>query len=121
MEKRNGIDEYGVFLICLAIGLLILAYFTHSSLINIISSLIVIYALFRSMSANSIKRSQENRMFLDSVINPIKGLFNKGNKKDEAYKYVTCPSCGQKLRIPKNKGKIKVRCPKCKEKFDAKS
>ena len=29
----------------------------------------------------------------------------------------TCPNCGTKLRVPTNKGKISLRCPKCKESF----
>jgi rRNA maturation protein Nop10 len=28
-----------------------------------------------------------------------------------------CPKCGQKMRVPVNKGKIEVTCPKCTEKF----
>lgn len=76
------------------------------------------------MSTNILKRSQENQIFVENFIEPIKGVFGKANKdkaKDKDFKYISCPSCGQRLRIPKNKGKIKVRCPKCKEKFDAKS
>lgn len=33
------------------------------------------------------------------------------------YKVVKCPNCGSKLRIPKEKGKIKVTCPKCSNSF----
>ena len=33
------------------------------------------------------------------------------------YKVVTCNSCPTKLRVPKNKGKIMVTCPKCNNKF----
>lgn len=79
------------------------------------------------MSSNTLKRSKENQVFMDNVINPVKDIFKKDNSKaktrnkDKDFKYISCPSCGQKLRIPKNKGKIKVRCPKCKDQFDAKS
>lgn len=127
MQKKYGIDEYGIFLVCIAIGLVLVAYFINSTVINGISSFIVIYAIVRTMSSNIIKRQKENQVFMDNVINPVKNVFSKdknktSNKsKDANFKYISCPSCGQKLRIPKNKGKIKVRCPKCKEKFDAKS
>lgn len=30
-----------------------------------------------------------------------------------------CPKCGQKLRVPANKGAVEVTCPKCGEKFSA--
>lgn len=66
----------------------------------------------------------ENAQFKNSFLNPVKKSF-KGFRKntvgDKNFKYVECPSCNQKLRIPKKKGKIKVRCPKCGNKFDARS
>jgi predicted Zn finger-like uncharacterized protein len=35
------------------------------------------------------------------------------------HRVVACPNCQTKLRVPTNKGKITVRCPKCKENFTA--
>ena len=35
------------------------------------------------------------------------------------YSVINCPKCSARLRIPKNKGKISVTCPKCKESFQA--
>lgn len=124
MQKKYGIDEYGIFLVWIAIVAVLVAYFLKSTLLNGLSTFIVIYAIFRTMSTNILKRSQENQIFVENFIEPIKGVFGKANKdkaKDKGFKYISCPSCGQRLRIPKNKGKIKVRCPRCKEKFDAKS
>lgn len=129
MQKKYGIDEYSIFLVWIAIALVVVAYFVDSTVLNGISSFIVIYAIFRTMSSNILKRSRENQVFMNNVINPVKNIFNKDKSKtrsknkakDADFKYISCPSCGQKLRIPKNKGKIKVRCPKCKDKFDAKS
>ncbi|WP_311376073.1 hypothetical protein [Anaerococcus lactolyticus] len=126
MQKKYGIDEYGIFLVWIAIVAVVVAYFMKSTVLNGISSFIVIYAIYRTMSTNILKRSQENQIFVENVIDPVKNIFNKdkikqGKSRDDSFEYISCPSCGQKLRIPKNKGKIKVRCPKCKEKFDAKS
>ena len=127
MQKKYGIDEYSIFLVWIAIALVLVAYFIKSTVLNGISSFIVIYAIFRTMSSNITKRKKENQVFLDNVINPVKNIFSKdknktrNKEKDAGFKYISCPSCGQKLRIPKNKGKIKVRCPKCKDQFDAKS
>ena len=83
----------------------------------------VAYALFRVLSTNKYKRVAENRKFKEKFIDPIKSEIKtqKKNKKDKDFKYIKCPSCKQELRIPKHKGKIKVKCPKCEHKFDARS
>lgn len=33
------------------------------------------------------------------------------------YKVMNCPACNKRMRIPKNKGKIKATCPKCHQNF----
>lgn len=43
-------------------------------------------------------------------------------RKEEAeqrkiYAYYKCPSCGQRLRVPKGRGKIEIRCPRCSTTF----
>ena len=37
------------------------------------------------------------------------------------YRYLICPQCSQRLRVPRGKGKIKVTCTKCRNQFIAKS
>ena len=123
MNKKHGIDEYGIFLVWVAIILTVISYFIKSSFLSIMPIIIVAYAVYRAFSKNQYKRLMENRLFKERFLNPIKrslGL-NKKKKRDKNYKYIKCPSCKQELRIPKNKGKIKVKCPKCSHKFDARS
>lgn len=36
------------------------------------------------------------------------------------HRVVSCPNCQAKLRVPNDKGKITVRCPKCKTSFETK-
>lgn len=123
MNKRHGIDEYGIFLIWMAIAITLVSYLVNSSILNIFSLLTVAYAVYRVLSNNQYKRLMENRMFKEKFLDPIKNQVSIGkkNKKDKNFKYISCPSCKQELRIPKNKGKIKVKCPKCGNKFDARS
>ena len=33
------------------------------------------------------------------------------------YNVINCPDCNTRLRVPKDKGKIKVTCPKCSSQF----
>ena len=45
-----------------------------------------------------------------------------GTKASEMhYRVLRCPSCRQKLRVPKGKGKIRVTCTHCGNRFEAKS
>ena len=80
MQKKYGIDEYGIFLVWIAIVAVLIAYFLKSTLLNGLSTFIVIYAIFRTMSTNILKRSQENQIFVENFIEPIKGVFGKANK-----------------------------------------
>lgn len=34
------------------------------------------------------------------------------------YKVINCNNCNARLRVPKDKGKIVVNCPKCKTSFE---
>ena len=43
-----------------------------------------------------------------------KRIRNKVNNKKEI---ITCDNCKQQMRVPKDEGKIKVTCPKCKNVF----
>lgn len=37
------------------------------------------------------------------------------------YKIINCPNCSKKIRVPKNKGKIKITCHNCNKKFITKT
>ena len=36
---------------------------------------------------------------------------------DKQYRYFRCPGCRQVVRVPRGKGKINIRCPKCSRQF----
>lgn len=43
----------------------------------------------------------------------------RAQKKGEpVYCYYYCPSCKQQVRVPAGKGKVRVTCPRCGEKFE---
>lgn len=127
MKNKLNADEFGIFLVWLGIISSFISYFAKSSFLYTLGLVFFLFAIFRAFSRNFAKRRLENNWFKAKFLNPVKkslrglkGSF-KVKRDDKNYKYITCPTCGQKLRIPKNKGKIKVKCPKCGSKFDAKS
>ena len=81
------------------------------------------YVYFRMFSKNIQKRYEENMKYLQ-LKRQVMGRFEKekrmiaDRKVNHIYK---CPTCKQKIRIPKGKGKICITCPKCGTEFTKKS
>ena len=90
--------------------------------INILFYISIIIYLARALSKNYVARSIENQKFI-RIQAKIVHRFQAFNKslKDKQNKYLVCPECAQIIRVPRNKGKIEVRCPSCRKSFDAKS
>ncbi|MBO2527292.1 MAG: hypothetical protein CW335_03815, partial [Clostridiales bacterium] len=65
------------------------------------------FSLFRTFSRNIYTRQKENRRF--------RQLWTR--LRDRKNRYYRCPKCRQTVRVPKGRGKISIRCPKCGEKF----
>lgn len=83
----------------------------------------VIYCYFRLFSKNVTKRYAENQAFL-SRTSTFRVFFQKQKsmwQQRRVYHIYKCPGCKQKIRIPRGKGKIEVRCPKCSTTFIKKS
>lgn len=123
MTGRYGVDELGKYSLYLTIALLIIGLFARSRFLNGIIFIIVLLLYFRMFSRNFAQRRKENEIFL-TYKNQVLRFFNKEKQMaQERMKFhiYTCPSCGQKIRIPRGKGKIAITCPKCKTEFIKKS
>lgn len=119
MNGRYGMDDMGVFLIVSSILMLLVSLFDSSVLLFMAGCALLVYAYFRVFSRNLAARRRENMGYL-SVKESLR--FKLQSRKlhrsmSKTHKYYKCPKCGQKLRVPKGKGKIEVSCPKCGEKF----
>ena len=119
MYGRYGSDELNMALLGTALVLSILnsifsavfRFWAPMGIVTLVVSAVIyallIYGLFRIFSRNIYKRRRENRRFLN--------LWNR--LRDRSHRYFRCPQCRQTVRVPKNRGKINIRCPKCGEKF----
>lgn len=123
MAGRYGMDDLSRFTLYAMLGLCVISLFVREPLLNIVLLLGLVLIYFRMFSKNHQQRYQENQKFMQ-----LKGKFlgvlrrNKNiatQKKD--FRIYSCPSCHQKIRIPKGKGKIEVTCPKCQTSFIKKS
>ena len=122
MSGRYGQDHLGRFLMILAIIVFIVSIFT-SSYVYFAALAIVIYAYFRMFSRNIYARRKENDWYLRRTAK-IRNFFYKSRAQRERnrnYKIFKCPRCKQKLRVPKGRGRIEIRCRKCSEIFIRKS
>lgn len=119
MRDRYGVDELSKFLMVLSLGLIIAANFTNSSVFNLLGFLAIGFAYFRILSKNYHKCSLQNRKFLQ-LRNRLSGSWQgqiRRFKERKIYRFYSCPSCRQKVRIPKGRGKVKITCPKCSAEF----
>ena len=122
MWGRYGSDRFNQFLLLCALVCLVIS-FVGSSLFYILGTGVVIYAYFRMFSRNISRRSMENQKYLKQEMK-IRSFFI-GKKKAWAqrkeFHIYKCPKCGQKLRVPRGKGRIAVHCRKCGNEFIKKS
>lgn len=107
-----------------------------SSVVNWVAVALLVWYFFRMLSRNHVKRRAENERFVawrgkraggrggkranrtggSSRASIFKGRAARGAEDNGAYDYLSCPFCGQRMRVPKGKGKIAVKCPSCGEK-----
>ena len=119
MIGRYGIDSFSKFLMGIALVLCILDIFVNSIFINSWFIVIIVYVYYRMFSRNYNKRYQENLKFLQ-IKNKVMSKFKSQKwmmQQRKTHHIYKCPTCNQKIRIPKGKGRICITCPKCKTEF----
>ena len=123
MQGRRGLDNLGRFLMYGAMMLILVSMFlgrwpvpyriTYS-----IGLVMFVYAYFRILSRNIYKREQENNRFLALKYKLTKGKTLKQRRYEKSiYAYFKCPACKQKMRAPKGRGTVRVKCHKCGNEF----
>lgn len=123
MSGRYGVDQFSRFLLVIAIICMVVSMIFRSSVCNVIAVALLVLCYYRMLSKNHSRRYRENTVYLKYQGN-LTGFFRSKKRyltqlKD--YHIYTCPSCKQKIRIPRGKGKISITCPKCRTEFVKKS
>ena len=113
---RNRVDQLNIFLLVAALVLSVLSLILSrfgpvcaiiGLVVNLGSYVLLFWYIFRFLSRNLEQRALENRRFLTW----------KSRITDRNHRYYRCPNCKQTVRVPKGRGKICIKCPKCSEKF----
>ena len=115
MQGRYGMDQLGRFLLFAALALIILSFFFGGMILDTIALALLVWGYIRMFSRNHTKRWEENEKFL-SLKDRILGRGGR-SRKDSTHCYFQFPACGQKVRVPRGKGKISIHCPRCHTEF----
>lgn len=137
MRGRYGMDRLNRFMLIAAAVLIVMNMFLRLRLLNFLTVLLLIYIYCRMFSRNYDRRMEENKKFLEitSRFQRGRGGFKRqdggfgsggysaggfGKTKDREHRILRCPGCGERLRVPRGAGKIKIKCPHCGSQFTKK-
>jgi hypothetical protein len=109
-----------------------------------VATALLVLLMLRLFSRDQSKRFRENMKF-QAAMNDITAWFRRTFRKTgssaprvkthraqkagknpswseiKQYKFLICPQCTQRLRVPRGKGRIRVTCTRCGNVFEAKS
>lgn len=106
MTGRYGADKLSQWTMILAVIISFVSLLV-SPVLTLVSYVLMGWTLFRMFSRNTYKRYRENQRFLQWL----------DRIKDRNNRHFSCPKCHQQVRVPKGKGKIAIKCPRCQERF----
>ncbi len=123
MNGRYGADQLSKFMLGVCLVCLVLNIFTRYRILYLLALVVLGLCYFRMFSRNYAKRSAENQKYLNMMwkVKARFGQMKNHAQQSKDFHIYKCPSCGQKIRIPRGKGKIRITCPKCRHEFEKKS
>ena len=119
MYGRYGMDGLGKFMSWTSIILLLCSMLFDINFLYFISVALLGWCYFRMFSRNVQKRYQENCVYY-RYVNIVGDFFKRQKsymKQSKTHHIYKCPQCKQKIRIPRGKGKVAIRCQRCGTEF----
>lgn len=119
MSRHNGPDAISRMLIVLSVVLIVVGVATRLVPLVALTVVALLVATWRIMSTNIIGRRKEEGVVLQHAgpLRPWLANPTAAVREHKMYVHVTCPTCGQKARLPKGVGQVLVSCPACGNKY----
>lgn len=142
MTGRYGSDNLSRFMLAIAFVCMFLNIFLGSKtwIFAVLVWLFLILVYLRMFSRNIQARYNENTRYLmlkEKVVGFFRGKGSRGSssqntyqdtaqthgtyRSDAEHRIFRCPSCNQRVRVPRGRGKIEITCPRCGNHFKKRS
>ena len=119
MIGRYGTDALNRGLLIIWTVFLVLGFITGSLWLYIPQLILCAIIFFRMLSRNVVRRQRENYLYYE-LMRKIgarwRHLMVRLRDRKTA-NFFRCPKCRADIRMPKQTGSFKIRCPKCGEEF----
>lgn len=121
---QNGADELNRFLVILTLVFLVVSLVLGRvpvihTVFYWLGVAMLVYSYYRLCSRNIDKRYRENDAYVNFRYN--RAVFMEQHRRRmedmKTHRIYHCPQCRQKVRVPRGKGRIAIRCPKCNTEF----
>ena len=118
MMGRYGVDQLTWVLLALSLLLSLCGSIVRTNVLGILCWAVLVVCYLRIFSRNIYARQQENQKLLQFWWKLKNGRSKRPSREQRKnFRVFSCPTCKQKLRVPRGKGKISISCPKCGRSF----
>ncbi len=119
MYGRYGTDQLCFAMLILVFIMQLVYAFTHWNVLYLLAAALSIWCIWRIFSKNISRRYAENQKFMHLTAPMRRWCSSKisGMRDLKTHRHFRCPSCKQKIRVPKGRGKVQITCPKCRHEF----
>ena len=118
MQGRYGNDRLGQAMLMAALACVVLSLF-RIPFISTIGLAILVLTYYRMFSRQIAKRAAENQKYMQLEWKVCAKLQKKKQSlaQRRTHRIYKCPNCKQKIRVPRNRGRIAISCRKCGTEF----